>query len=106
MMSATPTRTSTMFFNDDSNFCISQSSLFLSWLLTEALWFNICVNKRCERIHDQNGERHTFWIATPVADNDGQKTDTNSINEHTLVSHWRGNIISCHKDGTEHQTST
>ena len=74
--------------------------------LPESFWFYVTVDKRSKRIHDENGERHTLWIGSPVADDDGEQSDTNAIDELTLRRHGRGDIVGCHEDGTQQQSAT
>ena len=60
------------------------------------------VDEWCEAVHDENGKRHAFRIATPVADNDSEEADGNTVDELAFVGHRRGNIVGGHEDGTKH----
>ena len=104
-MTATPVSTSTIFNNDDSNFFISRSSFVLGRHFTEARGFHIIINKRCERIHDENSERHALGIGTPVTDDDGEHTNGDTIDELALGGHGRRHVVGSHEDGTEHETT-
>ena len=57
-----------MFNKDDSIFFMSLCSSLLLFvhdrLFTETLWFDISVDERGERIHDENGKRHALRIAS------------------------------------------
>ena len=59
---------------------------FLLRYLPKAFRFNICVNQRSERIHNQNSERHTFRICAEQTNNDCQQTDANTVNQHHCVT--------------------
>ena len=73
--------------------------------LPESFWFEISVNERSEGIHDEDGKRHAFRIAAPVANDDGKKADAHAIDELSARCHRRRDVVGSHEDGTQHEST-
>ena len=86
-------------------FSYLSSSLFLFRNLPESFGFYIGVDERCKGIHDKNGERHAFGIGTPVADDDREQSDADTIDDLSFCRHRRSDIVGGHEYGAQHQSS-
>ena len=63
------------------------------------------VDERHHRVHDEDGEGHSFRICSEIADKHCNDTDADTEDHSAPITHRRCHIVGSHEDGTEKETT-